>query len=55
MEDDRTYYARRAEAEWRAAATAPSDMVRRRHLELAEMLRVRARLQPPRTNAAFSR
>ena len=55
MEDDRSYYARRAEDEWRAAASASSDATRRRHLELSEMLRLRARLQPPRTNAVFSR
>ncbi|HYD11954.1 MAG TPA: hypothetical protein VEC11_03820 [Allosphingosinicella sp.] len=55
MEDDRSYYARRAEDEFRAAASAPDDATRRLHLQLAEMMRVRARLQPARTDAFFSR
>ncbi len=42
MEDDRSYYARRAEAELRIAASAPNAETRRIHFELAEMLRVKA-------------
>ena len=53
MEDDRSYYARRAEAEWRAAAAARDAETRRLHFELAEMLRVKAKLQQPPGKAAF--
>ncbi len=52
MEDDRSYYARRAEAEWRGAASAPDAESRRLHFELAEMLRVRAMLERPATHPA---
>jgi hypothetical protein len=53
MEDDRSYYSRRAEAESRAAATAPDAEARRRHLELAEMLRVKSLLNAPRSSATL--
>ena len=51
MEDDRAYYERRAEAEWRAGIAAPDAQSRRLHFELAEMLRVKAMLQHARTSA----
>ena len=51
MEDDRSYYARRAEAEWRNAAAAQDPETRRRHFELAEMLRVKSMLNGPRRSA----
>lgn len=51
MEDDRSYYERRAEAEWRAGITARNAETRRLHFELAEMLRVKALLQQSRTSA----
>ena len=38
MDNDLTYYARRAEQERRAAAAAQNDDVRRRHLDLAQLL-----------------
>ncbi len=53
MEDDRSYYARRAEAEWRSATAAPNAEARRLHFELAEMLRVKAMLHGPRRDSAF--
>ena len=53
MEDDRSYYARRAEAEWSAAALAPDAQARRLHFELAEMLRVKSMLNGPSRNAAL--
>lgn len=53
MEDDRSYYARRAEAEWRNAASAEDPDTRRRHFELAEMLRVKSMLNGPRRSAAL--
>ena len=55
MEDDRVYYARRAEDERRAAACADDAAARRLHLELADMLSVKAALQRARTSAAASR
>jgi len=55
MEDDCSYYARRAEAEWSAAASAPSAETRRLHFELAEMLRVKAMPQRPARKAPFPR
>ena len=55
MEDDRAYYARRAEDERRAAATADDAATRRLHLELADMLTVKSALQRVRTSAAVSR
>ena len=55
MEDDRSYYARRAEAEWSAAASAPSAETRRLHFELAEMLRVKSMLNGPRRSATSLR
>jgi len=42
MENDRTYYERRAEDEKRAAASARDAEARRRHLELAKLLGRRA-------------
>ena len=54
MEDDRSYYARRAEAEWRAGLSARDAETRRLHFELAEMLRVKSLLQQVRTSAAVS-
>ena len=53
MEDDRSYYARRAEAEWRNAASAQDPEARRRHFELAEMLRVKSMLNGPRRSATL--
>ena len=53
MEDDRSYYARRAGAEWRAAALARDAETRRLHFELAEMLHVKASLQRSPGKAAF--
>lgn len=38
MDDDRLYYARRAAEQRDAAARADSEDVRRRHLELADLL-----------------
>jgi hypothetical protein len=55
MEDDRAYYARRAEDERRAAARADNAETRRRHLELADMLSVQSALQPARTSEAVHR
>ncbi len=46
MNDDRIYFARRAEQERRAAALARGDDARRRHLELAELLSARATGRP---------
>lgn len=54
MEDDRSYYARRAEAESRHADSASDEETRRLHAELAEMLRVKSIQQRARTNAAAS-
>ena len=51
MEDDRSYYARRAEAEWRAGVSAGDAETRRLRFELAEMLRIKSLLQQARTNA----
>ncbi len=42
MKDDRAYFARRAEDQRRAAARARDADVRRRHLELAQLLDARA-------------
>ncbi|GEM_PF-4825431 len=42
MTDDRSYFARRAEDQRRAAAHARDAEVRRRHLELAALLAARA-------------
>jgi hypothetical protein len=42
MEDDRAYFASRAEEQKRAAAHAKDAETRRRHLELADLLRSRA-------------
>ena len=53
MEDDRSYYARRAEAEWRTAATAGDAETRRLHFELAEMLRIKSMLDGPRRSATL--
>ena len=53
MEDDRSYYARRAEAETRNANSASDDETRRLHVELAEMLRGKARLNAPRRSATL--
>ena len=55
MEDDHSYYARRADAEWRTATMASDAETRRLHFELAEMLRVKSLLQQARTSAAVSR
>jgi hypothetical protein len=41
MTDDRTYYARRAAEHRDLAARAANDDVRRRHLELAELMLAR--------------
>ena len=38
MDDDRLYYARRAAEQRDAAARADSEDVRRRHIELANLL-----------------
>lgn len=38
IDTDLIYYARRAEQQRRAAAAARSDEVRRRHLDLAQLL-----------------
>lgn len=54
MEDDRIYYARRADAERRAAGLAGTAEARRLHLELADMLSVKSALQRSRTSAAVS-
>lgn len=54
MDDDRTYYARRADDERRAAECADDAATRRLHLELADMLSVKSALQPARTSAAAS-
>ena len=54
MEDDRSYYARRAGAEWRAAALARDAETRHLHFELAEMLHVKASLQRPPGKAPTS-
>ena len=57
MEDDRSYYARRADEQRRAAEQAESEEARRRHLELAELLKgqalsgAAASRFPPRVNA----
>ena len=53
MEDDRSYYARRAEAQWRAAAMARDAETRRLHFELAEMLRIKSMLNGPRSSATL--
>ena len=53
MENDRSYYARRADAEWSAAASAPTAEARRLHFELAEMLRIKASLNGPRRSATL--
>ncbi len=42
MKDDRSYFARRAEDQRRAAAHAADADIRRRHLELATLLAARA-------------
>jgi len=42
MEDDRTYFARRAAEQRRVAARARDQDSRRRHLELAALLAARA-------------
>ena len=53
MEGDRSYYARRAAAEWRAAVLARDAESRRLHFELAEMLHVKASLRQPSGQAFF--
>ena len=47
MEDDRTYFARRAEEQRRAALRASSKVSRLRHLELATLLADRGLLPMP--------
>jgi hypothetical protein len=47
MEDDRSYYARRAMVERRNADRAENWESRRRHLELADMLSVKSALVRP--------
>jgi hypothetical protein len=42
MENDRSYYERRAEEQKRAAERARDEETRRRHLELAKLLGQRA-------------
>ena len=54
MEDDRTYYSRRAEAERRAADSAGDEETRRLHLELAAMLSGKSAPRRSRTSAAVS-
>lgn len=44
MTEDRIYYARRAAEQRDAAAQADDEDVRRRHLELAELLSARVEL-----------
>jgi len=51
MEDDRSYYSRRAEAERRAADSARNAQARRLHLELADMLSVKSALLRARMSA----
>ena len=53
MEDDRSYYARRAEAEWQAANASPAGETRRLHVELARMLQLRAKLDRPPKKPAW--
>jgi hypothetical protein len=50
MNDDYSYYARRADEQRKWAAAASSPDARRRHLELAELYAARARALAP--NAA---
>jgi len=52
MEDDQVYYARRAMAERRAADRAECRNSRRLHLELADMLSVKAALTRSHRSAA---
>jgi hypothetical protein len=52
MEDDRTYYARRAAAERRAAELAADEIARSRHLELEKLLIRLSGRQGARTSAA---
>jgi hypothetical protein len=52
MEDDRSYYSRRADAERRAADSARNPQARQLHLELADMLSVKSALLRARTSAA---
>jgi len=52
MEDDRTYYARRAEDERRAAERAADEIARSRHLELEKLLIRLSGRQGSRTIAA---
>lgn len=40
MEDDRSYYTRRADDEHRAAERAADEIARSRHLELEKLLRL---------------
>jgi hypothetical protein len=54
MEDDLTYYGRRAEAERRAADLAGDAETRRLHLELAELLSVKSVPRRSRRSAAVS-
>jgi len=54
MEDDPSYYARRAGEERRAADRAGDADARLRHPELAGMLSVKSALQRSRTSAAVS-
>ena len=53
MEDDRAHYARRAQTEFGAAASATDAEARRRHFELAEMLRVKSMLNGHRRSASL--
>ena len=50
MTDDQIYYARRAQEQRRAAAEARSEIARRLHLELADLMM--ARLAEGRSAAA---
>jgi hypothetical protein len=54
MEDDRSYYARRAMVELRNADRARDWESRRRHLELADMLTVKSALLRPLPGAPAS-
>jgi len=52
MEDDLTYYARRAADERRAAELAADEIARSRHLELERLLTLLSVRQESRTSAA---
>lgn len=52
MEDDRTYYARRAADERRAAEQAVDGIARSRHLELEKLLTLLSVRRESRTSAA---